>query len=241
MPSLAAFNGKLYLAWAGTDSAHHLNVAASSDGTTFGTPTVLNNTAASDTGPAITVFNGLLYIAWQGGDGALNVISSSDGVNFGNQLLVSNYTSSCTPAIAATSGILYVAYCFSTNDGSGFDVASSVDGVNWSASGTVPPGEFTYYTPALAVYDGDLVSAYTFPGSVNTDYDSVIPLATTPATTLGELRVGTSVEGLAFGVNVDGGPAFATLNGLLYMAWFTSTEAPALVALQTSSTGGSGH
>lgn len=73
MPSLATFEGNLYLAWAGTDGNTSLNVAAF-NGTTFGSPVVFgSNSSLSNTGPAITPFNGLMYMVWVGSGNNLNI------------------------------------------------------------------------------------------------------------------------------------------------------------------------
>jgi len=68
-PAIANFNGKIYIAWTGTDG--RLNVESSSDGTTFGNQVILNQT--SNAGPALASFGGDLDIAWTGTDGRLNV------------------------------------------------------------------------------------------------------------------------------------------------------------------------
>jgi hypothetical protein len=205
MPSLAAFNGSLYLAWAGTDSSHHLNIASSTNGTTFGTPTVLSNTAASDTGPAIAVFNNLLYIGWQGGDGVLNVISSSDGVNFGSQQELSSYVSTCSPALAATSTVIYLAYC----SGGVVEIISSVDGVNWS-SPTNTQNDVTAASPALAISGSDLVLAYYNNFLGQTLIWSVPATSSLPGPNDGWANIVVAGGG-------GGGPGLASYNGLLYL------------------------
>ena len=48
-PAVAAFNGKLYIAWTGTDPGHHLNIESSSNGVTFGNKVTLPET--SDAAP----------------------------------------------------------------------------------------------------------------------------------------------------------------------------------------------
>ncbi|MGZ3493054.1 MAG: hypothetical protein ACXU9S_16415, partial [Gemmatimonadaceae bacterium] len=65
-PAMAAFDGKLYIAWTGTDPAHHVNVESSSNGLTFGIKVTLSDT--SDAGPALAVSGGSLDIAWTGTD-----------------------------------------------------------------------------------------------------------------------------------------------------------------------------
>jgi hypothetical protein len=50
-PARATFDGKIYIAWTGTDSAHRLNVESSSDGVHFGNKVTLPET--SDAAPAL--------------------------------------------------------------------------------------------------------------------------------------------------------------------------------------------
>src|SRR5689334_15450165 len=61
-PSLAVFNGQLFMAYSGTDSNHRLNYAVSSDGQIFTQVTDGNNRTAG--GPSIAVFNGKMYVAF---------------------------------------------------------------------------------------------------------------------------------------------------------------------------------
>jgi hypothetical protein len=169
----------------------------------------------------------LLYIGWQGGDGVLNVISSSDGVNFGNQQELSSYVSTCSPALAASSTVIYIAYC----SGGNVEVISSTNGVNWS-SPVAPPYSGTINTPALAVYGSELVIAfvsndYIVSGSVST------LLYSTPATSaLGDWTLNWANE-----ANSDGGPALAPISEYLYMGEFDTIAYPAVSSFQTNSSG----
>lgn len=108
-PGLAAFNGKLYIAFTGTDG--QLNVASSTDGLTFGANTVLSGTN-SYRGTALAAFNGQLYLVYVGTDSnhMINYYTSTDGVNWGNKTLFNNYSSTSTPAVAASSNQLIIAW-----------------------------------------------------------------------------------------------------------------------------------
>src|SRR3954454_9149604 len=77
-PAVASFNGKIYIAWTGTDSGHHLNVESSSDSTYFSNKVTLPESSIA--APALAVFGGKLYIAWTDTAHHLNVESSSNGV-----------------------------------------------------------------------------------------------------------------------------------------------------------------
>jgi hypothetical protein len=228
LPSLAAADGELFIAWAGTDSNNSLNVAASSNGTTFGAPVGYgSNSSLSDTGPAITAFSGL-YMVWVGSGNNLNSafsVYTSAGLHFQDQRLV-GYTSTCSPALTETSTVLYLAYC----SGGIIQIVSSVDGVNWSTP-TYPPIATTNGTPALAIYGSDLVVA-----SYDQNANEVI-IYTAPATltlpTPGSSgwTQNTEVAG------VVGGPGLASYNGSLYLGVFNTSDVGYVYTLQTGSNG----
>src|SRR5436309_2688886 len=89
-PSLAVFNGRLFMAYTGTDSNQRLNYAVSSDGVTFSQVTDGANRSAG--GPAIAAFNGKMYVAFPGGDHKLNIASSTDGQHYSGQYQVNWFT-----------------------------------------------------------------------------------------------------------------------------------------------------
>jgi hypothetical protein len=70
-PSVAAYDGRLYVAWRGTDSGGHLNLISSADGVNFGTVTTFPDTIGGLTSPFFSVmtFQGQtqrLYVSWRG-------------------------------------------------------------------------------------------------------------------------------------------------------------------------------
>lgn len=108
-PAIAAFNGRLYLAYTGLDG--RLNVASSTDGVTFGASTIIpNNTSA--VGPGLAAFNGELYIAWAATDGrrSINIMQSANGVSWVNKRLFRFDASLGNPALAGSSSQLLIAW-----------------------------------------------------------------------------------------------------------------------------------
>src|SRR5262249_43131 len=93
------FNGRLFLAWTGTDD--RLNVMSSGDlGATWQNKRTLNET--SPTEPALAIFNGKLILLWNGTDSPshLNFIESADGaLTWGNKWTMGD-TSDHHPAMA---------------------------------------------------------------------------------------------------------------------------------------------
>ena len=103
-PALASSNGRLFIAWEGTDN--RLDLESSSNGVNFGNKVTLpetSNAAALSTfkpGPALTSLLGCLYIAWKGTDKHLNSESSSNGVDFGNKVTYAVRPTEAGPELA---------------------------------------------------------------------------------------------------------------------------------------------
>lgn len=163
-PSFAVFNGKLYMAYTGTDSNQRLNYASTADGVNWSQVTDNNNRAGG--GPAIAVFNGVLYSAFPGiNDHAINIYSSTNGTTWGNQYVASyngTYTTPWRPALAPGGGRLWLAWQGSDNQ---LHVAASYTAAsgNWVSGPTTPSvtvteGGFSWtsdeaYPPTLATQD----------------------------------------------------------------------------------------
>ncbi len=82
-PALATANERLEIAWTGTDTDHHINVASSPDGVNSSRHVTLPET--SNAGPALaTLSGGGVELAWAGSGKMprLNVAMSNDGLNF---------------------------------------------------------------------------------------------------------------------------------------------------------------
>lgn len=157
-PGLAGYGGKLWLSWTGTNLVEGGNLNfISFDGSCFGTKFKSPQTASH--GVALASFNGRLYAAWTGTDstGHLNVMSSTDGVNWTSPTTLSD-TSPTTPAMVAFKGQLWLAWTGSDHVSQGFghiNLKSSSDGVHWSATQTLSDT-----TPAL---DGPGLTQFTDP------------------------------------------------------------------------------
>ena len=208
-PALASFDGRLDIAWTGTDG--RLNDESSSDGKSFGRKVTLPET--SNAGPALASFGGRLDIAWTGTDssiiegGDLNVESSSNGKTFDSKVTLPE-RSFVGPALASFGGRLDIAW---TGDDSHLNVESSSNGKTFDSKVTLP--ETSYVDPALASFGGYLDIAWT-----GTNYDIIHPIG-------GSLNVESSSNGKTFGNNHTlsetsfAGPALASLDGHLYIAW----------------------
>jgi hypothetical protein len=95
------FNGTIYLAFQ-SHAGGYLWISTSTDGRNFTDPGTAYKSILMSYAPSIAVFNNKLYIAYTTPSGGINVISSSDGVNFSAP--VSAYTpSGIGVEVAATS------------------------------------------------------------------------------------------------------------------------------------------
>jgi hypothetical protein len=149
-PAATVFDGRLYLAWTGTDG--RLNVISSADGVHFANKVTLADT--SRTGPALAAFNGRLYLGFTGLDGRLNVESSANGVTFGNKvtlnetsfLVFGKHVVELSPALASFGGRLFISW---TGTNTHLNVESSANGVTFGNKVTL--GVTSEAAPALTV------------------------------------------------------------------------------------------
>jgi len=218
-PALAVFNGRAYMAWAGTNG--QLNVVSTADGIHIEKVTLADTSRA---GPTLAAFNGRLYLGWTGLDGRLNVESSANGMTFGNKVTLNetsfirsgNQFVELAPALASFGGRLYIAW---TGTDSHLNVESSSNGMVFSNKVTL--GETSQAAPALTVENpavqgqpARLVIGWT--GSGNLDLNSMA-----------------STNGQQFGGKVtynqdgfDGLALLSTSAGTLDFAWTGIQQGP---------------
>jgi hypothetical protein len=161
--AVAEINGvqELVMAWTGTDSKHHLNVASSLNvdpPSTWSATTTLNQLASG--GPSLAFWNNNLYIGWTGTDSQLNfAMAAANSTQFGAAQFVKvagggNMTSSNAPSLTTTANLNY------GWRGSGNDIFIAF------YNNTTPPnavaavignsGVATGFSPALFTYNGQL-------------------------------------------------------------------------------------
>ena len=107
----AQLNTGEVIAWAGTDTAHHLNVMTSTDGLHYGHKITLGETSSNRPGVVqmSSSAGGAVAIAWRGADAAhkLNVLFDVYG---SKKKLTLNQTSFTGPAITVFNGNLLLAW-----------------------------------------------------------------------------------------------------------------------------------
>jgi hypothetical protein len=216
-PALAFGNGRVFLAWTGTDTPHHLNSVSSTDLSTFGGKVTLPLGETSNQGPALAFGNGKLFLAWTGLDQRLMVSSSGDGVTFSPAVRLA-HTSSTSPGLLFANGRLFLVWR-GTEAGGHLNVIDSVDGVTFANKVTLP--EASAFRPAFASLDG-MCLAWTglAPGrNIN------VRTGPTPATLANKQT---------FSDSSQASPALVAFKGGLRLSW-SGTDAPAHLNLATLS------
>jgi hypothetical protein len=94
-PGFAPYNGQLFLAWAGTNGSHTINVMSSWDGLNYGNKVTLGSfTSPYSFGPSLSAVPGCgsLDLSYVGGGHNVNVSHSYDGVNWSGQTPLSSFS-----------------------------------------------------------------------------------------------------------------------------------------------------
>jgi hypothetical protein len=212
-PSLASFNGRLFMAWEGAGNGY-LNVMYSTDGgKTFGNKYV-SPEMSTETTPVLCVHNGNLYIAWEGKDNhRLNVAQvniNEKGVitGFSNKVYF-NDMSKAGPSLASFNGRLFMAW---EGAGNGYlNVMYSTDGGKTFGNKYISPEMSTETTPALCVRNGNLYIAWEGKDNHRLNIARV------------EINGNSIITGFSnkdyFNDMSKAGPSLASLNDRLFMAW----------------------
>jgi kumamolisin len=228
-PALVSHGGRLFLAWRGSGNTQ-LNMGVSDDnGRTFST-SVLSD--SSDLGPALTSHNGQLMMAWVGrGNEDLNVatvdLPAGPGpITLDNVARVTlPETSDAAPALASHGGRLYLAWKGSGNPQLNIEVSD--DGGRTFGRKMVF-GDTTQHGPALVSHEGQLILAWTGEGAHNLD---VATVSLPPDGSIGLFSHHTVVSDARSG----DGPALASHDGRLFLAWQGPNEPRLNVEVSTDS------
>jgi hypothetical protein len=213
-PSLAVFNGKLYMAWEGSGSDYHIYYNYF-NGTHWTSQTrVEGGPPSAYDSPSLAVFNGKLYLAWEGTDGHI-YYNYFDGAKWSPQQRVSDGVQPATnksPSLAVFNGKLYMAW-----EGSGSDYHiyyNYFDGTKWTSQQRVSDGvqPSAYFSPSLAVFNGKLYMAWEGSGSDHNIYYNYFDGAKW------------SPQQAVSGAVTNRSPSLAVFNGKLYMAWIYGSD-----------------
>jgi hypothetical protein len=177
-PSLALFEGKLFMAYRGARINRDIWITSTADGTTWAQQQAAGDNITTDVRPAMVVAHGVdgqLWLAWHGSDDLVWWSSSSDGVHWAPKQPVTSpapevptATTKTTPALAVWDGAVYMA-------------GTSPDGHLWwtynsdgTQNGWAPPGTLdtvggqpvtSQAAPALAAFGRNLYLAWQYPAT----------------------------------------------------------------------------
>ncbi|HSE15878.1 MAG TPA: matrixin family metalloprotease [Pyrinomonadaceae bacterium] len=155
-PSFCTFNNRGYIAWAGTDTAHRLNVMATDTLRVWYGKVTMGDT--SESGPALAVFNNRLYIAWRGvGNNRLNVMSSADGITWTNKVTL-NDTTFHRPALAVWNNRLILGWT-GTDSARRLNIIQSGNGITWTSKLTL--NDTSVNGPDLCALGANLLICWT--------------------------------------------------------------------------------
>ena len=156
-PSLAVFDGKLWVAFIAANDSFDILVCSSQDGVHWSGNTRVNQ--ASRMALSLAVFNNQLWLAFIANQPSNDVLvcNSSDGLNWSPNIQV-HQGSKTAPSLTVFNKQLWLAFV-AKNDSNDVLVCNSVDGTNWS--GNVQIGQQSKTAPSLAVdANGNLCVAF---------------------------------------------------------------------------------
>ena len=174
-PSLAAAGGLLYLAYTSNTASFPINLASSSNGSSFGTATALSfNSTSASVNPALAVLKGELYLAFadnssSAGGNCLGIASATIGSSGVGGFGVASYYQSGTIggclSLAASLGTLNAAW---EENGNVYIWNQSA-----ATSGSAATNKGAGGQPMLATSGGELVLAYSAKNAASTQGISI--------------------------------------------------------------------
>jgi hypothetical protein len=208
-------NGRLFLAWTGTDS--HLNVMSSIDMAfqSWGNKNTLGETSGH--GPAVVFVNGRLFLAWTGTDSRLNVVSSGDlGASWQNKVTM-NETSPTEPSLAFWNGNLILMWTGTDNH---LNFIQSADG-GFTWGNKVALTDMSQHHPAMAV-GADGIPWFCWAGAIPIFENGQLDLLHSENGQTSGLQASPNYK-RTFYDTAQNGPALCALGGQIFVAW-TGTD-----------------
>ena len=167
-PSLAVFNGKLFVAFIADNSGNAILVCSTTDGQNWSANSEIGQTSKAE--PCLTAFNpwnetvSRLFVAFIANESSNTVLvcSSADGQTWSGNTNIGQ-TSKFGPSLAVFNGKLYIA--FIANDSSNAVlVCSSYEGVSWT--NYIGINQSSGFAPSLAVSSVEQSLTATFTGTL---------------------------------------------------------------------------
>ena len=215
-PGFCSFGNSGFIAWAGTDSQHRLNVLRTDDCRVWYQKVTLGD--ASLSGPALAVFNNRLFIAWRGVDNnKLNLMSSADGVTWTNKVTLGE-TTFHRPSLAVLNGRLALAWT-GTDSARRLNILQSTNGTSWANKVTL--GDTSSNGPNLCTLGQNLLIAWTGTDSAG----RLNVMAFNGSSTFNKVTLG-ETSGV--------GPSINNIGGGIVLGWTGADSAHKLNTLHSS-------
>lgn len=156
-PSMASYNGKLFLAYKGSGTDNIYTTISYDNGQSWSQEYRIAS-HRSKRSPTLSVFNGKLYVAFTGvSSKQIYVASSTNGTSWSSATNLGSKSSN-PPFLASHKGRIYVAYKGSSTNN--LYIRSSSNGTSWNSEYEIGSYCRSDRGPALASYAGDLFLAY---------------------------------------------------------------------------------
>jgi putative hemolysin len=160
-PSLASFNGKLWVAFIASNGGNNILICNSSDGVVWSDDLDIHQ-ASNGSGPSLAVFDNKLWVAFIANNSGNNVLvcSSPDGKSWdGKNTDIHQASNGSAPSLAVFDNKLWVAF-IANNSGNNVLVSSSPDGKSWDGKNTDIGQASNGSSPSLAQFYGQLWVAF---------------------------------------------------------------------------------
>ena len=161
-PSLASFNGKLWVAFIASNGGNNILICNSSDGVVWSDDLDIHQ-ASNGSGPSLAVFDNKLWVAFIANNSGNNVLvcSSPDGKNWSNNTDIHQASNGSAPSLApqglydgqsGSGGYLFVAFIANNSGNNILLCHNDGPGTTWSPT-NVDIGQASGAAPSLAMFD----------------------------------------------------------------------------------------
>lgn len=219
-PGFAAGSGRAVIAWTGTDT--HLNFIETIDLIHYFNKRTYDGGSSpeerSDHGPSLTFGSGRFFVAYTGTDGQINVMTSLNGVDYADKVVLPDQFTDEGPRIAFAGGLVYVLWKGMDNQ---LNVLEMTSAAKPSPTGRhVVIGEHSDFAPSLA---GDPASGKVYLAWTGREKVLVTNvdrrLNTMAWNSANDLMTGVAGRKQVQVERSNAGPCLAMFGGQLFIAW----------------------
>jgi hypothetical protein len=156
-PSLAVFDGKLWIGFIAANGGNNILLCNSADGVNWSSEVDIGQ-ASNGSSPSLAVFENKLWIAFIANNGGKNVCVCNSS-NWSVNTDIGQASNGSAPSMAVFEKRLYVGF-IAANGGNNILISHSSDGVKWSKIAKDIGQASNGSAPSLATYDNQLWVAF---------------------------------------------------------------------------------